>query len=112
MDYSKESQDRQKKIQDLKDAGVICYANHFHGKQDISTLRATPESEYKNPDDLMQSGSKSSFKTAGRLMQSRGMGKLVFAKIRDHSGDIQISFMRDKVIFNTGKDCVENIEIG
>lgn len=59
-------------------------------------------------------------------MQSRGMGKLVFAKIRDHSGDIQISFMRDKVVFNTGQplpptpslagggapdNCVEEINI-
>jgi hypothetical protein len=40
MDYSKESQDRMKKIQDLKDAGVIVYANHYHGKQDISDIRA------------------------------------------------------------------------
>lgn len=39
MDYSKESLDRQQKIQNLKDAGVICYANHFHGKQDIKILR-------------------------------------------------------------------------
>lgn len=31
------------------------------------------------------------------------MGKLTFGKIRDHSGDIQMCFMRDKVIFNTGK---------
>lgn len=111
MDYSKESQDRQQKIQNLKDAGVICYANHFHGKQDISTLRAITESEYKAADVLMKLGSQPSFKTAGRLMQSRGMGKLVFAKIRDHSGDIQIAFMRDKVIFNTGHSQVESIEI-
>jgi hypothetical protein len=39
MDYSKESQDRIKKIQDLKDAGVICYANNYTGKQDISQLQ-------------------------------------------------------------------------
>jgi hypothetical protein len=29
MDYSKESLDRQEKIQNLKDAGVVCYANNF-----------------------------------------------------------------------------------
>jgi hypothetical protein len=29
MDYSKESLDRQEKIQNLKNAGVICYANSF-----------------------------------------------------------------------------------
>jgi hypothetical protein len=29
MDYSKESIDRQQKIQNMKDAGIICYANNF-----------------------------------------------------------------------------------
>jgi hypothetical protein len=29
MDYSKESLDRQEKIKNLKNAGVICYANSF-----------------------------------------------------------------------------------
>jgi hypothetical protein len=29
MDYSRESQDRMKKIADLKAAGVICYANNY-----------------------------------------------------------------------------------
>jgi hypothetical protein len=39
VDYSKEAIDRQTKIQAMKDAGIICYANHFHGKQDISEIR-------------------------------------------------------------------------
>lgn len=44
MEYSNESRDRLKKIQDLKDAGVICYANNYAGKQDISLLATqTPE---------------------------------------------------------------------
>jgi hypothetical protein len=29
MEYSKESVDRQQKIKNMKDAGIICYANHF-----------------------------------------------------------------------------------
>jgi len=39
MDYSKESTDRQGKIQALKDAGVIPYANSYSGKQDIAKIR-------------------------------------------------------------------------
>ena len=35
-------------------------------------------------------------------MLSRGMGKLLFVKIKDHSGEIQVCFMKDAVIFNTG----------
>jgi len=45
MDYSRESQDRMKKIQDLKDAGVIPYANNYRGKIDIAEIRARSESD-------------------------------------------------------------------
>ncbi|USN57899.1 MAG: hypothetical protein H6767_06125 [Candidatus Peribacteria bacterium] len=46
MEYSKESLDRQKKIADLQEAGVICYANNFRAKQDIAEVRNSchPES--------------------------------------------------------------------
>lgn len=70
MDYSKESQDRMKKIQDLKNAGVIPYANNYHGKQDITAVRAQ-ESQAKDAEDLMQNGSEKVFKIAGRIMLSR-----------------------------------------
>ncbi|MDD3793742.1 MAG: lysine--tRNA ligase [Candidatus Gracilibacteria bacterium] len=109
MDYSRESLDRQEKIQNLKDAGVICYANNYRGKQDIKDIIATSESQYKDVEKLMESGSQNTFQTAGRIMSSRGMGKLVFGKIRDASGDIQFCFAKDKVVFNTGKELVSSI---
>ncbi len=45
MEYSKESQDRMKKIQDLKDAGVICYANKFENKADIAEIIKTSQTD-------------------------------------------------------------------
>ena len=55
MDYSKESTDRQAKIQALKDAGVIPYANSFPGKQDIAEIRKN-EDKIKDAAVLMESG--------------------------------------------------------
>ena len=110
MEYSKEAIDRQGKIQAMKEAGIICYANHFHGKQDISEIR-NYESELKEVNELMENWSIGEFKTAWRIMSNRGMGKLDFGKIRDHSGDIQMCFMRDKVDFNTGREIVQSITI-
>lgn len=109
MDYSKESQDRMKKIQDLKDAGVICYANNFTGKQDISELQWE---EAKDLEVLSQSKVPQTFQTAGRIMSLKSHGKLAFAKIRDHSGTIQICFMRDIVEFHTGREVVNTITVG
>jgi len=39
------------------------------------------------------------------------MGKLSFGTIRDHTGDIQIAFVRDLCHFNTGRELVDEIEI-
>lgn len=110
MTYSLESQDRMKKIQALKDAGVIAYANHYHGKMHIADIEAR-KNEAKEVEILMTGKNTGTFQTAGRIMLSRGMGKLLFAKIQDYTGDIQVCFMKDAVKFNTGKNTVENILI-
>lgn len=116
MDYSKESQDRMKKIQDLKDAGVICYANNYHGKIDIAEIRSRSENDtegwyIRDIENLMAGWSISEFQTAGRIITHKSHGKLAFAKLRDHSWDLQVSFMRDLIKFNTGRQIVESIEI-
>jgi len=116
MDYSKESQDRMKKIQDLGDAGVICYANNYHGKIDISEIRKRSEDDdqggyIRDIENLMAGGAIAEFRTAGRIISSKSHGKLTFAKLRDHSGDLQVCFMRDLIKFNTGREILESIEI-
>ena len=110
MDYSKESIDRQTKIQNMKDAWIICYANNFHGKQNISEIRSH-ESEVKEVAELMENGSIGKFKTAGRIISNRWMWKLDFWKLRDNTWDIQICFLRDKLNFNTGREIVEKMII-
>ena len=110
MDYSKESLDRQEKIKNLKKAWVICYANNFRGKQDVIDVKKS-EDKIKEIEVLMESGAIWEFKTAWRMMASKSHGKLTFAKIRDNTGDIQVSFMRDKILFNTWREVVEKIEI-
>ena len=110
MDYSKESIDRQAKIQALKDAGVIPYANSLTGKQDISEIRKD-EDKVKDAGILMESWAVGDYKTAGRLISSRGMWKLLFSKLRDHSWDIQLCFQKWNVIFNTGREKVEALQL-
>lgn len=101
------------KIQALKKAGVIVYAQNYHEKQDIADILSVVSEQWKlkEAESLMQVWASWDFQTAGRIMLSRSMGKLVFAKLRDHSWDIQVCFMKDAVIFNTWKNMVENIAI-
>ncbi len=110
MTYSKESIDRIQKIEDLKNAGVIVYANNFRWKVDIEKIRKE-EKSIKELEKITDSGVVWDFKTAGRIISSRWMGKLVFWKIRDNTDDIQVCFMREKIKFNTWKDLVEELEI-
>lgn len=110
MDYSNESIDRKKKIEDLKIAWVIVYADNYRGKIDITEIRKK-ESSIKDVENLMENWAVWEFKTAGRMMSSKSHGKLTFARIIDNTDSIQISFMRDKVVFNTWKELVEKIEI-
>jgi len=119
MEYSRESQDRIKKIQALKDADVIPYANRFENKQDISEIKFISEADTKwghlrDIDNLMEGWCIWEFRTAGRLITYRSFGKLSFGKILDHSGEIQVSFVKDLVEFNTGRIILwktESIEI-
>jgi len=79
-----------KKIQDLKDAGVICYANNYHGKIDISDIRLRSENDnqgwyLRDIENLQAWWAIAEFQTAGRIISSKSHGKLTFAKIRDHS---------------------------
>lgn len=116
MNYSKESQDRMQKIQTLKAAGVICYANHYHGKVDIAEIVSRSQWDdqgwyIRDIENLMAGGALAEFQTAGRMMSSKSHGKLSFAKLRDHSGTIQICFMRDLVKFHTGREVVQEIEL-
>lgn len=110
MDYSLESLDRQKKIEDLKKAWVITYANNYRGKVDIKEIRKN-EFKVKDVEILMETWALWEFKTAGRMMSSKSHGKLTFAKITDNTDSIQISFMRDKILFNTWREVVEKILI-
>ncbi len=110
MEYSKESEDRQLKIKNLKKAGVIVYANNFKWKTDINKIREK-EANIKEVNSLMVNWAKGEFTTAGRIISSRWMWKLTFAKIKDNSGEIQICFMRDKVIFNTWDKLVTELNI-
>ncbi len=108
--YSNESLDRIEKIKKLKNAWIICYANNYRWKQDIIDIKKN-DWNIKSVENLQISWANWDFKTAWRLISYKSHWKIAFAKIIDHSGVIQICFMKDKLVFNTWNKIVENIEI-
>ncbi|MDQ7009073.1 MAG: lysine--tRNA ligase [Candidatus Gracilibacteria bacterium] len=115
MEYSRESLDRIKKVQALKDADIIPYANRFENKQDIADIiniskTDTEGGHLRDIENLMAGGCIGEFRTAGRLTSYRSFGKLSFGKLLDHSSEIQISFVKDLVDFNTGRKIISKTE--
>ena len=110
FDYSNESLDRIEKTKKLKNAWVIPYANCFHQKQDIEFIKKDAKN-IKTIEELQESWAKSIYKTAWRMLNFKSHWKLAFAKIMDQTWIIQICFIKDKVLFNTWKEVVENISI-
>jgi len=51
---------------------------------------------------LLSESIQGDFQLAGRLMSSKSHGKLMFSKIMDNTGMLQICFMKDEVFFNPG----------
>jgi lysyl-tRNA synthetase class 2 len=74
--------ERIKKIEDLRKRGINPYPVKFDKKEDIN--------------ECLKKKMDSSVKTAGRLITKRELGKISFAKLRDHSGDIQLVLQEEK----------------
>jgi|TARA_Y100000034_G_scaffold71539_1_gene86307 lysyl-tRNA synthetase class 2 len=70
--------ERLRKIKELKEKGINPYSYKFNKKQNIS--------------QCLKSKLKTKVKTAGRLMTKRDIGKIIFCKIQDQTGEIQIVF--------------------
>jgi len=109
MSYSQESLDRIAKIESLKRAGVVVYANHYHAKQDISDILKNTQN-IRSIEEISESP-KNSYRIAGRLVGYKSHGKLAFGKLIDHSWTIQIAFMKGKFQFFTGKNLVDTLEL-
>lgn len=108
--YSNESLDRIAKINALKNAGVIVYANNYHGKQDIVDVAKNTEGLLE-VEVLQENGAEKKYQLAGRLMSYKSHGKLAFARLKDHTGTMQVCFMKDKIEFNTGSSLVDSLTI-
>lgn len=68
--------ERLRKLEELRKAGINPYPNKFHKKETCS--------------EALKSKIGSKIRTAGRLMTKRDIGKIIFSILRDGSGDIQI----------------------
>ena len=85
---------RRQKLRFLREElGVDPYGGRVDGLVTLDSARATFDESAHEAFDADPEGedSRPRVLVAGRVMQHRDMGKLVFMTLRDHSGDLQVS---------------------
>src|SRR3989344_1380129 len=70
--------ERLRKVKELKEQGIDPYPHKFNKKHTAA--------------EALKSKLGAKVITAGRIMTKRDIGKIIFANLRDHTGDIQIVF--------------------
>jgi lysyl-tRNA synthetase class 2 len=98
-DVNRLIQQRQAKVQQLREAGVNPYRNGFqvsHGAREVCERYAQiqpPEGGSPDAAPLDQAR----FAIAGRVVEHRSFGKATFVKLADRSGRIQVYVRKDRV---------------
>jgi lysyl-tRNA synthetase class 2 len=88
--------ERERKVNELRQAGQNPYANGFspaHTARDVHAWFAAGNVPSANP--LTDEPKAARFSVAGRIIALRSFGKAAFAKIRDRSGEIQVWVKQD-----------------
>ncbi len=87
--------ERRRKLQELKDAGLQTYAERYERTHTASQVHDFAKSNPPRELEAITADPKATIKICGRLILMRPHGKLTFAKLKDHTGSLQICFMQD-----------------
>ncbi len=85
----KVQQDRQKKLEQIRQLGIDPYGWRQDGVEPAESILA----RYEDPPEGQESTARA--RMAGRVVLLRDMGKMMFAHLRDSSGQIQIALRKD-----------------
>ena len=95
---SSERENRLAKLQRLTEQGPHPYPAKFDKQQSLIELHSFEVGQ--------------ATQTAGRLMRFRKMGKLAFAHIQDHTGQLQIIFKRDVLGDESFAEATKLLDLG
>ena len=114
MNYSQESLERIEKVKNLKKAWINPYANKFDKKNNLEELKNLEENSenFADVNFLMENWAENKISTAWRMIIFRTHWKLSFARIRDFSWELQISFVRDKMkLRNWENELLDSVKV-
>src|SRR3954454_1637295 len=89
QDLSQVLEDRRRKLERIREAGIEPFPHEFSGREDIAEVRAAHQGLAPGVE------TESRHRVAGRIVARRGHGKACFLDIRDGSGQIQLHARED-----------------
>jgi lysyl-tRNA synthetase class 2 len=95
---AEEREERLKKLELIREMGLIPYANKYDRSHTLDEARA------------LEPGT--SVKLAGRIVLSRNMGKMGFCQLTDFSGKIQLVFKVGEIDQEVYKDFFKVVDVG
>jgi len=93
-----ERQNRLKKLEDIKTAGVNPYPAKFDKQNNVYEIQSSEDG--------------TALKTAGRIMTIREMGKICFVHMQDFSGRAQIALKQDEIGGDEFKFFIKYFDMG
>ncbi|MEO0964739.1 MAG: amino acid--tRNA ligase-related protein [Planctomycetota bacterium] len=92
--------DRRRKLDKLRELGLDPYGQRIDGVTPLADARARYDAaadEAHKADDTGATDDRPRVRVAGRVMQLRQMGNLIFASLRDPSGDLQVAISKKAI---------------
>jgi lysyl-tRNA synthetase class 2 len=94
-EFSSESLDRIKKIEQLRALGINPYAQKYDRTHHIAEISVAPHTEWLRTIEEIIPAPKTTYSLAGRITLSRSFWKILFATVLDGSSRLQVLFSRE-----------------
>ncbi|MBD3328210.1 lysine--tRNA ligase [Candidatus Peregrinibacteria bacterium] len=95
--YINEFEERKRKVNELREMGVNPYPERYERDQNIAAVKALSDDTKQRELEQILENPHVNVNTCGRIMLVRSHGKLTFAQLKDHTGQMQICFMKNFV---------------
>lgn len=106
------TQHRLDKLERIRERGDVPYKYNFDRSMTIAEARTALEAaEAKMPEDSEDKATIESLSLAGRMVASRGQGKVTFADIRDENAKIQV-FLKKNTLGDESYEALKDLDIG
>lgn len=106
---SDQRQDRIAKREKIRELGIDPYGSRFTDVTKNAAIRDAGENANIEIGDILDT-KESRFRAAGRVVLHRDIGKLIFATVRDWTGDLQLGI--SKKMCTDGWDVAKQLDLG